>query len=202
MQLTNRCLLALSGGLDSVYTAYHHLTTEPQNQLVMFHVDLFHSAENRLESEKQAVMNVLQYFYDKGWQHRFKYVGSPKSDYHQLPRITIKDIQIVAMWKAVILKTPQYSDINRVKLSWHKGEVDRDDIKRGFRVKKMFEALELDRPIELEFPIEHKTRKEMVSELPYDLLKHVRSCRKPKYDKPCRTCKTCLEYIEEGLQPL
>jgi 7-cyano-7-deazaguanine synthase in queuosine biosynthesis len=143
----------------------------------------------------------LNYFRCKGLKN-YKYLGNTVFDYGSLPRIMIKDIQIVAMFKAVILKTPQFLDVNNVLLSWHKGEVNRQDINRGYRVKAMFNALEVNREITLEFPIEHKTRAQMVAELPKELLSYVWSCRKPLNGKPCNKCKTCKEYVEEGLSPL
>lgn len=196
-----KALLALSGGLDSTYVAWKWLTENPHGHLVMFHVDLYHAAEDRLEAEKAAVENILNYFHSQGLNN-FTYLGNTIFSYGKLPRITIKDIQIVAMFKAIILKTPRFQRINTVLLSWHKGEVNREDINRGHRVKTMFKALEVGREIKLEFPIEHKTRKEMVEEMPLPLRRLVSSCRKPKEGKPCYTCKTCREYIQEGIRPL
>lgn len=196
-----RALLALSGGLDSTFVAWKWLQENPNGTLIVFHVNLRHDKEDRLTKEKQAVNNILNYFRCKGLKN-YKYLGNTVFDYGSLPRIMIKDIQIVAMFKAVILKTPQFLDVNTVLLSWHKGEVNREDINRGYRVKAVFTALEVNRQITLEFPIEHKTRAQMVAELPKELLSYVWSCRKPLNGKPCNKCKTCKEYIEEGLQPL
>lgn len=196
-----RALLALSGGLDSTYVAWKFLKENPNSTLIVFHVNLRHDKEDRLTKEKQAVMNILNYFRCKGLKN-YKYLGNTTFDYGSLPRIMIKDIQIVAMFKAIILKTPQFADVETVLLSWHKGEVNREDINRGYRVKNMFQALEVNREITLEFPIEHKTRAEMVAELPKELLSYIWSCRKPLNGKPCNKCKTCKEYIEEGLSPL
>lgn len=193
-------LLALSGGLDSTYVLWDWLRSNPRDKIYVFHVCLRHQAENREAIERAAYNNILIELSKMGLTN-FIDLGHTQFNYGTLPRITIKDIQIVAMFKAVILKT--YQDIDTVLLSWHKGEVDRDDIKRGYRVKSMLKALEVNRPIKLEFPIEHTTRFEMVSKLPKELLSLVHSCRKPKVGrKTCGECKTCLEYLNENLTPL
>lgn len=190
-------LLHLSGGQDSTYVAYKWLKEHPNETLLLHHVNLKHRAENRLIVEKYAVQNILKYFKKIGLDN-FIYKES-SFDYGDLPRISIKDIQIVSLFSSVILKTPKYKSIDTLLLSWHKGEVDREDIKKGFRVKKMLEALEVDRNIKLSFPIEFMTRKEMFEDTPKELTKYMWSCRKPRNGSHCGVCKTCIELKEEGI---
>lgn len=193
-------LITLSGGLDSTYVLWQHLKDNPNEETFVFHVELFHPKEDRLYSEKKACQLIVNHLRELGY--KFHYIQGPSFSYGKLPRITIKDIQIMAIFKAIVLKTPAYKHIDTIKFGWHKGEVNRDDINKGFRVRKMFEALEVDRDIKFVFPIENMTRKEMVETLPDELLRYVKSCRKPQNYKPCMTCKTCKEYLEEGLKPL
>jgi 7-cyano-7-deazaguanine synthase in queuosine biosynthesis len=193
-------LITLSGGLDSTFVLWQHLTEHPEEETVVFHIELRHKKEDRLQQERMACKQLVKELQKMG--HKFTYIEGPRFDYGNLPRITIKDIQIVAMFKAIVLKSPQWHHINTIKFGWHKGEVNRDDINKGYRVRKMFEALEVDREIDFVFPIENTTRKEMVKQLPPDILKWVRSCRKPMFNNPCRNCKTCREYMAEGLEPL
>ncbi|HRN79988.1 MAG TPA: hypothetical protein PKY29_04515 [Ferruginibacter sp.] len=123
-------------------------------------------------------------------------------NYGTLPRISVKDIQIVSLFTAIIVKTPQYNSIRNLILPWHQGEVNASEINRGYRVRKMIEALEVPTEIKFHFPLEHLTREEMAAALPTELLNSVHSCRKPTPQKPqCGTCKTCLEYIERVLNP-
>lgn len=196
-----RTLIHLSGGLDSAYSLWQHLTQHPTDRVLVHHVKLQHTAEDRLKTESMAVNALIKELKDMGLTN-FEFHESSFL-YGTLPRISIKDIQIVSMFSAIILKTPKWKDINKIKLCWHKGEVNAEPRIRGYRVLKMLEAL--DAPtVELHFPIEHKTRAEMYNELPARLLRHVRSCRKPHLNagRPCNKCKTCLEYINEGLKPL
>src|SRR5690606_3432523 len=178
-------LLHFSGGQDSTYAAYKWLKEHPNEILLIHHLNLKHKAENRLTVEKAAVNNFI-------------YLES-SFDYGNLPRISIKDIQIVALFTGIILRTPQYKTINKLLLSWHKGEVHREDIKKGYRVKKILDALEVDRHVEFVFPIEHLTRREMFDDTPKELIKYMWSCRKPKNGSHCGVCKTCIELKQEGI---
>lgn len=190
-------LLHFSGGQDSTYVAYKWLKNNPDEVIVLHHVNLYHKAENRLVQEKKAVKNILDYFRRNGLTN-FIYHESSFS-YGDLPRTPIKDIQIVSMFSAIIFKTAIYQSIDKLLLSWHKGEVNREDIKKGFRVRKMLEALEVDRDIDFVFPIENTTRREMFDNMPLCLTKLVWSCRKPKNNKHCGKCKTCLELKKNNI---
>lgn len=190
-------LLHFSGGQDSTYVAYKWLKNNPDETIILHHVNLYHKAENRLVQEKKAVKKILEYFRQNGLSN-FMYHESSFS-YGNLPRITVKDIQIVSVFSAIILKTERYKSISRLLLAWHKGEVNREDIKKGFRVRKMLEALEIDRSIDFVFPIENTTRKEMFDDMPLSLTKLVWSCRKPENNNHCGKCKTCLELKKSNI---
>jgi 7-cyano-7-deazaguanine synthase in queuosine biosynthesis len=194
-------LIAFSGGLDSTFILWQHLIENPNSKALVFHVELNTKREPRAERENMAVKEILKWFTENGLNN-FEYIEGFKFDYGDFRRVTIKDIQIISMFKAIILKREKYNSITKIKFGWHRGEVNSEEINKGFRVKKMFEALEVNRKIEFLFPIEHLTRKDMVEKLPNDLLKLISSCRKPILNKPCKKCKTCLEFINEGLMPL
>jgi 7-cyano-7-deazaguanine synthase in queuosine biosynthesis len=197
-----KTLITLSGGLDSTFVLYQHLKDNPYDPTLVMHINLRHSAEDRLTKEQESCNNIVKELRKMGMRN-FEYIQFPIFDYGELQRITIKDIQIVAMFKAIVLKSPQYETITKIKFGWHKGEVNREDINKGYRVRKMFEALELDRDIDFIFPIENMTRAELWKQLPARLKAHVSSCRKPKANgKPCYSCKTCFEYLAENLNPI
>jgi hypothetical protein len=193
-------LLHLSGGLDSVFVAWDWLRKHPTEILLLHHVKLWHRGEPRQNAEQKAVEAILGQFQLMGLRN-FQYHESTFS-YGTLPRIAVKDIQIVSLFSGIILRTPKYESVKKLLLSWHLGEVNSTEIDRGFRVKKMLAALDCPH-VEFVFPIEFHSRKMMVEELPKLILQHVSSCRKKdKYLKPCGRCKTCKEYIYEGLKPL
>lgn len=190
-------LLHFSGGQDSTYVAYKWLKENPNETLLLHHVKLHHIAENRVDLEQMAVDRILHWFRENGLNN-FIYEESSFS-YGTLPRISIKDIQIVSVFTSIILRTPNYKTIDKLLLSWHSGEVHREDINKGFRVRKMLEALEVPREIKFIFPIEYKTRKEMFDDMPKDLSKLIWSCRKPIHGKMCGRCHTCGEFKAAGI---
>src|SRR5690606_26278266 len=159
--------------------------------------ELFHTHENRLREEAKAVKDILAWLQKNG-MNNFRYHES-KFSYGTLPRISVKDIQIVALFTGIILRTSNFGKISRLLLSWHKGEVDSSEIKRCFRVKKMLAALDVD-DITFEFPIEHMTREQMAAEMPAELLALCWTCRKPQNARACGTCKTCKEMKAAGIQ--
>jgi len=174
-------LINLSGGLDSVYVAYHYLKNYPDTKILFFHLELI-NAERRSIAEMGAVEKILEYFRKNG-MNNFVY-HSATFDYGTLPKVRIKDISIIAMFNSIILKQPGMRNIKELPLCWHKGEVDTVTYQRGRSIMDL-------------------TRKDMVNNLPEDLLKLISSCRqRDKEDKPCSRCTTCLEYINEGLEPL
>lgn len=183
--------------MDSTYVLYDWLKSHPDEQILVHHIRLRHEKENRLDLEQMAVNNILKFLSAQGLNN-FIYHESA-FDYGTLPRITIKDIQIVALFTSIILKTAEWESINTLLLSWHAGEVNRDDINRGYRVKAMLQALEVTREIRFVFPIEDKTRFGMSLDMPGELLRLCHCCRRPKDGKPCGFCKTCLELKEAGI---
>jgi len=189
-------LLHLSGGQDSTYVAWKWLKDNPDEVLLIHHVNLLSGAENRMAQENRAVRKILEFLRSEGLDN-FVYHESD-FNYGSLPRISIKDIQICTVFSSIILRTPQFKNIKRILLSWHKGEVNDPGINRGYRVKAMLKAFEIE-GIELEFPIEHHTRRMMADEMPDKLLALCHTCRRPDRKGSCGKCKTCLEMKDAGL---
>jgi hypothetical protein len=183
-------LLHFSGGQDSTYVLWKWLTSNPSKKLLVHHVELYHAHENRMREEAKAVKDILQWLQKNGINN-FRYHES-KFSYGTLPRIALKDIQIIALFTGIILRTTNFGKISKLLLSWHKGEVDSSEIKRGIRVKKILTALDID-DVTFEFPIEHMTREQMAAEMPAELLQLCWTCRRPINARACGVCKTCKE---------
>jgi 7-cyano-7-deazaguanine synthase in queuosine biosynthesis len=189
-----RHLLHISGGMDSTYVVWRWLKDNPDKRILLHHVKLRHEKEDRLEMEMKSVKNILNWLIKNGmtnWEYQ-----ESSFDYGSLPRITVKDIQIVSVFSSIILKTPQWKSIDTILLSWHLGEVNSEEIRRGWRVKTMLHSLEVDRDINIEFPIEFMSREDMARDMPEELLALSHSCRKPVKNQHCGKCKTCKELIE------
>lgn len=189
-------LLHLSGGQDSTYVAWKWLVDNPDRVLFIHHINLYHKSENRLYAENEAVQKILKWF-KRNRIRNFVYYESDFS-YGNLPRISIKDIQICTVFSSIILRTPSFRNIKTLLLSWHKGEVNDPGINRGYRVKALLKAFEIE-GINLEFPISEMTRRQMADDMPADLLKLAHTCRKPDMRGACGKCKTCMEMKEAGI---
>lgn len=189
-------LLHLSGGQDSTYVAWKWLSDHPGEVLLIHHINLYHRIENRLNEEKKAVARILEWLRANGLSN-FVYFESDFS-YGNLPRISIKDIQICTVFSSIILRTPNFKQIKTILLSWHKGEVNAPGINRGYRVKALLKAFEIE-GIQLEFPISEMTRRDMAHEMPSDLLALVHTCRKPQNGRSCGRCRTCKEMRAAGI---
>lgn len=188
-------LLHLSGGQDSTYVAWKWLKEHPNEALLIHHVNLLSGAENRLAQENRAVRKVLEFLRSEGLDN-FVYHESD-FNYGTL-HVSIRDIQICTVFSAIILRMKAFSHIKKILLAWHKGEVNAPGINRGYRVKAMLKAFEIE-GIELEFPIEQHTRKMMADEMPDKLLALCHTCRRPDRRGACGKCKTCLEMKKAGL---
>jgi len=161
-------------------------------KLLVHHVNLKHRFEDRSQVEKDCCAKTIDWLLTKGYKFD---VHQSTFFYGDLPKIAIKDIQIVSVFTAIIFRTYQ---VDNLLLSWHKGEVNREDINKGFRVRKVLEALESPMP-KFVFPIENMTRADMVAVLPKKLYEFVSSCRTPRGVDPCGKCVTCLEYLNQKL---
>jgi 7-cyano-7-deazaguanine synthase in queuosine biosynthesis len=191
-------LLHFSGGQDSTYALYSYLRDNPKKHLLVHHVNLNHKAEDRVNQEAAACKKIMRWLRANGYGN-FTYLESSFS-YGDLPRISIKDIQVVAMFTGIILRTTEYKHIKKVILSWHRGEVNAPEIGRGYRVKKVLKGLDVEEDrYELLFPIEHLTRQDMAEDMPSTLLGLCHCCRKPVGNKSCGRCKPCKELIAAGI---
>lgn len=192
-------LLHFSGGQDSTYVLYQWLKNNPNQKLLVHHINLHHPAEPRSTGEKIAVKNILNWLKKNGLNNFVYYESS--FDYGTLPRIAIKDIQIVALFSGIILKTPQFSSIKKILLPWHKGEVNDASIRRGYRVMDMLFGLDIPSDTyELLFPIEFMERQDMAKDMPTDLLKLCHCCRKPLSNgKNCGKCRPCKQLKSANL---
>lgn len=185
-------LLHLSGGQDSTYVLYTWLKNNPNKKLLVHHVNLHHKAENREFEEQKAVKKILKWLKQNGFKN-FEYHES-SFDYGTLPHISIKDIQVVALFTGIILRSRRFKSINKILMPWHKGEVNAQHINRGYRVRDLLFGLDIPtEDYELIFPIENHTREQMAKEMPLELLKLCHCCRKPVNSKNCGHCRTCKE---------
>jgi len=190
----NDALIHLSGGQDSTFTLWDYLNRNPNSRVVVHHVNLRHISENRHKKESQSARAIVQHFKKLGYNiipHESTF------DYGTLPKIAVKDIQIIALFTSIIQKTSSLA-CKELLLSWHKGEVHLNEDEQGQRVKRLLNAYEakIDK---ISFPIQHLTRSDMYNLMPKELFEMCWVCRSPINDEPCQKCKTCKEFIDSDL---
>lgn len=193
-----RTLINFSGGMDSAYVLYKYLKENPEEKFLVHHINLRHYKEDRMNRESIAVSNILYWLKSQGLDN-FDYYES-HFDYGGLPEISVKDIQIVAFFNGIILKTPKWSKINKIIISWHKGEVyDGAEDKKGLKVKSILRSLGVNPLPVLEYPIESLSRLDIVSLMPVELLHLASSCRRPTSEDNCGKCIPCKEFKKLGI---
>jgi 7-cyano-7-deazaguanine synthase in queuosine biosynthesis len=192
--------LNLSGGVDSTYYAWRWMRENPKEKILLHHC-LYMRA--RLEKEKTACDNILEYFRKNGLTN-FSYIetGLQKGTFNK----RIYDVEALSGMTGVILKT--YPTITTVLLSYcreetaplanhlHGGGTVKDfDPKHRYSIsnhvvetiaQKQYEYLVyLDKN---EYLV---SKKQMIHEMPQELFEMTWYCRRPKNGNPCGGCHTC-----------
>lgn len=191
-----RALLMLSGGIDSTYCMYQALSSG--RRLVVHHVDL-RTKEGRADAENRAVNQILRWFRRKGLTG-FEY-SSSVIDYSTFNHIA-RDYNSYAYMAGMILANPRNRDINTIIHARHKdafnlrkGQTLESASRRANHVLTTIPSTISNRKIQLEMPIEHLLKKEIIERCPPDLLKLTWYCRRPRKAGsvfyPCHSCFTC-----------
>lgn len=155
-------LVLWSGGLDSTYIVWSHLSNNQSVDVV--YVDVNNNRKPKGEREKRARDNMKQIFAEE-----FKEKGRIRKDYNfyipEFNRDHFKENKLVQsfMWSYALQAVYNSSLHSRVETGYVKGD-DFWHIKSGFvdSVKLVSETFfQRESPIVLEFPLEWKPKKEM-----------------------------------------
>lgn len=201
-------LLMLSGGIDSVYALYTHLTTTDA-PIRTHHVHL-RNWEGRDRAEAAAVQRVLGWARRNGYGDRITHTQST-TDFGDI-RYLVRDHHTWGFWAGVILANPVNAGITKVIRTFHADSV-REGVDSPAR-KRADDAWQrpiefiAQRPIELVHPMIHMTKAEVVRALPAELRALCWWCRRPRRgQQPCHECHTCrqvdaaLAEIQPGTRP-
>lgn len=186
-------LLNFSGGIDSTYCLYTYLKNNPKNKLLVHFIEL-NTPQGRLEYEKKAVYNILNYLKLHSYTN-FKFVTT-KLDYGTL-NYRVLDMYPISFFTGVVIR--KFKDIKYViqplcltELNW----LNSSNPNRYLEMSADREAIVNTvgkRKMEYLFPIIKMTKHEVIKSLPKDLYQLVWYCRKPLGGKPCRDCHTCIQ---------
>lgn len=172
-----------SGGIDSTYVAYNHMKNNPDETLLLYHINLYNK-ENRANCEKSSINKILNYFQNNNLTN-YLYLEST-FDYGDINWL-IYDIEIAAFFIFVLLKNPQYSTINNILLPFYMNK-SKDRYQSFNRILDMS-----NKNLHLIYPIKHMCKKQVIESLPKELYDLTWYCRTPKNNKPCGLCITCIE---------
>lgn len=180
-------LVNFSGGVDSVYAAY--IALRNGNRVVLHHCVL-KSKHSRHTQEKQAAKRCLDFF-TRNRLGNFTYVESG-FDYGTLGHM-IYDVELIGFLTGTILRNPAHKNVERVIVSVNSEDPTGRDINTPRRVRANRIAEEVaGRKIKWEYPFIHMTKRQVMEDMPPELLRSTWWCRRPqKNDMPCKKCASC-----------
>lgn len=181
-------MINFSGGVDSTYAAYDALRSK---QSVLLHHCVLKSTTNRWVEEKKSVDFALNYFSKMGL-NKYVYVES-SFDYGKISYM-IYDVEIIGFLTGLVLRNPKYKSVDRVVISVNANDPSARNINTPRRVKaNALTDILMNREVSFEYPYINITKKEMIKNLPKDLVKGLWWCRKPRGDQKCGRCNPCKE---------
>lgn len=186
-------LLLLSGGVDSVWALWKHLTTTSE-PIRTHHVHLI-NWEGRTRFEAHAVKKVLAWARKNGFGNRIIHSEST-TDVGNLKWIP-RDHHTWGFWAGFILADPSNAGITKVIRTFHidsvEGGVDSPTRHRADEAWRRPIEFMARRPVELVWPMIGLTKADVVRDLPAELLELCWWCRRPRAGRPCHACHTCRQ---------
>jgi len=184
---SERVLVNLSGGVDSVHAAWRLLA---EGRKVLLHHCIIHNREGRAEVERRAVRGVVDWLNRRGLT-RFELLesGYNQGNLGALPY----DVELVGFLTGVILRDRRRQDIGTVVVSCNASDVSvtNPTTPRVVRRKQLAELM-AGRELSWWMPFAHLTKAQMVEELPHDLLAVCWWCRRSG-PQQCGACRPCRE---------
>lgn len=188
-------ILMLSGGVDSTYCAWDYLRKNPNKDLLLYHID-FNSWEGRREYELKAVDNIIRYFKENGLDN-FQFYRS-HFDYGDVGYINY-DVVTFASFTGNILRIPKFRTVKYIITSTcleeansFGGTTNSEKLSRHTRKEEITKLTACRGDLEWYRPIAHLGKKDMLEEMPEELVSYIWYCRRPTPEGlPCQVCHTC-----------
>ena len=180
-------LLALSGGLDSIYRLYRFLVSGKVNVHVM-HLN-YGFSEDQITMQKEASMKVVSYLRENGYVFETFYVDVSSDAEDFIPSNYLQVCSTIALHLS-LNQNKYYSffalggcmeDLVRTVDSrqiQHETEIV-NSVFDGIMVKQLRDEL--------------RTKEQMWAALPKSLRKHAWYCTSPLFGKQCGDCMKCTD---------
>lgn len=195
-------LVMFSGGLDSTAVLYEVLT-ETEEDIHVHHI-ILRNKEFRWEVESIAVKSISDYLskHTRSFQFTQNMWG-----FLQFQRFIGWDMDIVFFTAAQIAKNK--TEINKVAIG--------SRINPSYQTKRREQRMERSLAVwnacfmhyshdvpQIIKPVGNKDKKDLINDMPEDLVRLTWSCRKPVREKQgsfkrCGTCQTCQQMKKEGI---
>ncbi len=191
-----RGIIPFSGGIDSTAALYLTLTQYPQDNWLVFKVNLWNgSSASRTVKEEQAVNNILDELRKQGINN-FTYKRL-SFDYSQLGSPPIWDSEAVNFAAATCIRAyPEISELIE-------GAIADDYLQQGFeerlnQIEKILYLLSEKTPktLQIVFPLKNMNKYAVMKSIPAALLPLTWSCRYPEGGQNwqlqrCHKCTPC-----------
>jgi len=191
-----RGIIPFSGGIDSTAALYLTLTQYPDDQWLVFRVNLLNgSAANRMVKEEQAVIAILDSLRSKGINN-FTY-RRLSFDYAQLGPPPVWDSEVVNFAAATCIRAhPEITEFIEGAIADDYEQERFDD--RIAQISKILYLVseKTAESLQIKFPLKDKYKDDVMRLLPKEILRLTWSCRYPEGGeqwtlKRCHKCHTC-----------
>lgn len=175
-------LMMFSGGLDSTFCLWQRVQ---QGQLTHVHHVHYQSTKNRREVEARAVDEVLHWMRSHGGRGLIDYTES----WVDLGWLwTPYNFFLWSYWVGAILASPSGF---RYRALIRPATADDHGVRQADDAYLTMMQLMAGRTINLEHPILHMTKRDIVAAIPEPLLEMVWWCSQPYNGRPCHVCDSC-----------
>lgn len=180
-----------SGGIDSTYSLWKWLSEHPDETLLVHHVSL-RTWEKRWEKEDAAVHNVLEWLNENGLTN-YEYIETVLDVCDAHPRLW--DSTLTYFMLASVLTNTRFKELEYVLNNTPQDEYDRLGKTLDRMVAKKTNVFNSVRkkPLKTVYMMKGKYKKQIIKEMPIDLLELCWYCRRPQGDDVCHTCHTCKQ---------
>jgi len=198
-------MINFSGGIDSVYVAWKYLVENPKKKLLIHHV-ILKTKERRWNNEKKAVDSVLKWFKKNGLDN-FEYVETGIDVSKCTPKLY--DSAYTSFMQIAILRDRKYKGVVNVLNNSPRDEylrIGEPELDRRASITKQMRIATNTDYINIIPVVKDMYKKDIIKDMPKDLLKLCWYCRRPRPDgSVCHECHTCkqvekvLDEIKRGI---
>lgn len=177
-------LIHFSGGIDSTYVLWKWLLENPNDYCVVNHINFnYHSGEDgRSIKQLESVDKILKWLDNQGLNNY--YYLQNDFDYGNFTSY-IYDVEVCGFFTGLILRSDRWENVTDILLPIYDNKTGREE-----RRRKIGEILS-KKSLNYIYPLSGLSKKQVMQELPQELLDMCWYCREPNDGNPCGVCHAC-----------